>query len=104
MAKPKNTKTALGSLLSQARENIDTETQEPVNTETRENVNIETSESINAEIANSVNTEKPEKLVTMTISTPKRVKDYWIIQARIRGTTVSAMVKEFLENELGMPN
>ena len=60
MSKQKNTKTAIGSLLSQAREPVDTDTQEPANIETRENVYIG----------------KPEKLVTMTISTKKQIKNY----------------------------
>lgn len=91
MSKSKrDTSTAYGEIFKQAREPVQADISKLANTETRESVHTET--------------RVREKLVTMTISTPKPVKDYWIIEARKRGTTVSAMVKGYLESELGMPD
>ena len=63
--------------------------EEPVNTELHKDVDTDLRKAVNTDI------------VSLTIKVPRNLRQHWVIEARSRGTTLSAVIVELLKKELG---
>lgn len=43
------------------------------------------------------------KIVTLTVKIEEPIRDHWMLEARKRKTNVSQLIKEYLTQELGLP-
>lgn len=56
----------------------------------------------------SIKTRKPENqktiqedMVNLSIKVPKRLRQKWVAESRLRGTTLTAIISDYLKAELG---
>ena len=63
--------------------------EEPVNTELHQDVDTDLHKAVNTDI------------VSLTIKVPRNLRQHWVIEARSRGTTLSAVIVDYLKSELG---
>ena len=63
--------------------------EEPVNTDLHKDVDTEIHKTVNTDI------------VSLTIKVPRNLRQHWVVEARSRGTTLSAVIVELLKKELG---
>ena len=63
--------------------------EEPVDTELHKDVDTELRKAVNTDI------------VSLTIKVPRNLRQHWVIEARSRGTTLSAVIVDYLKKELG---
>ena len=63
--------------------------EEPVNTDLHKDVDTELRKDVNTDI------------VSLTIKVPRNLRQHWVIAARSRGTTLSAVIVDYLKRELG---
>ncbi len=54
-------------------------------------------EPVDTELRKAVNTD----IVSLTIKVPRNLRQHWVVEARSRGTTLSAVIVELLKKELG---
>ena len=89
------------------------ENQKTVNTESNKTGNVENSKSGKPENIITSNTEsnktsKPENvkiesedMVNLSIKVPRRLRQKWVAESRLRGTTLTAIISDYLKAELG---
>lgn len=69
-----------------------------VNTAKRKNVNTEKSKTINTALQLEA-----DRDVSMTIKVPLHLRRHWVSQAKAEGTTITELVKEYLQSRYGAP-
>ena len=42
-----------------------------------------------------------EELVNLSIKVPRRLRQKWVAESRLRGTTLTAIITDYLKKELG---
>ena len=57
-------------------------------------------QAVSKEIQNAVNTEDQ---VSLTIKVPRALRQHWQIEAKKRGTSVTALIVDYFTEELGLP-
>ena len=45
--------------------------------------------------------EVPEDMVNLSIKVPRRLRQKWVAESRLRGTTLTAIISDYLKTELG---
>jgi len=96
-----NTKT--GKPESQKKLKVDSsKTRKP---ESKQSSNQQSMKTSNTE---SVKTGKPENqktvsedMVNLSIKVPRRLRQKWVAESRLRGTTLTAIISDYLKTELG---
>ena len=77
-------------------------TKKPENNQTG---NIESSNSSDQEsiIASNVENQKTiqEDMANLSIKVPRRLRQKWVAESRLRGTTLTAIISDYLKAELG---
>ena len=63
--------------------------EEPVNTDLHKDVDTELRKDVNTDT------------VSLTIKVPRNLRQLWVVEARSRGTTLSAVIVDYLKKELG---
>ncbi len=65
-------------------------------------------ESIKTGKPESIKTSKPEsqktieeEMVNLSIKVPRRLRQKWVAESRLRGTTLTTIITEYLKTELG---
>ncbi|MGK7934984.1 MAG: hypothetical protein AB4206_04155 [Xenococcaceae cyanobacterium] len=58
---------------------------------------IKEEEAVNTELHKDVN----KDIVSLTIKVPRNLRQLWVVEARSRGTTLSAVIVDYLKKELG---
>ncbi len=58
---------------------------------------IKEEEAVNTELHKAVN----KDIVSLTIKVPRNLRQLWVVEARSRGTTLSAVIVDYLKKELG---
>ena len=65
-------------------------------------------ESIITSNSKSIKTSKPdlqktiqEDMVNLSIKVPRRLRQKWVAESRLRGTTLTAIITDYLKTELG---
>lgn len=56
--------------------------------------------TVNKEIQNAVSTEDQ---VSLTIKVPRSHRQHWQVEAKKRGTSVTALIVDYFTEELGLP-
>ena len=81
------------------------ENQKTINTESNETGNTESSKTGKPE---NIITSKPdnqitesEDMVNLSIKVPRRLRQKWVAESRLRGTTLTAIITDYLKAELG---
>ena len=64
------------------------------NNQTGKQQNNKTSEP---EIQKSI----PEDMVNLSIKVPRKLRQKWVAESRLRGTTLTAIITDYLKSELG---
>ncbi len=89
------------------------ENQKAIKTENSKTGNIESNKSGNqqnniASNAENIKAVKPESqkavssdLVNLSIKVPRRLRQKWVAESRLRGTTLTAIISDYLKTELG---
>ena len=89
------------------------ENQKTVNTESNKTGNVESSKSGKPENIITSNTEniktsepenqktESEDMVNLSIKVPRRLRQKWVAESRLRGTTLTAIILDYLKAELG---
>ncbi len=62
-----------------------------------ESVDTDLHKSVDTDLRKSVNTD----IVSLTIKVPRNLRQLWVVEARSRGTTLSAVIVDYLKKELG---
>ena len=62
-----------------------------------ESVNTDLHKSVDMELHKDVNTD----IVSLTIKVPRILRQHWVVEARSRGTTLTAVIVDYLKKELG---
>lgn len=44
---------------------------------------------------------REEDLVNLSIKVPRRLRQKWVAESRLRGTTLTAIISDYLKTELG---
>ncbi len=65
-----------------------------------EAVNTELHKDVDTELCKDVN----KDIVSLTIKVPRKLRQLWVVEARSRGTTLSAVIVDYLKKELGDTN
>ena len=60
---------------------------------------IKEEEAVNTELHKGVN--RDIDIVSLTIKVPRNLRQLWVVEARSRGTTLSAVIVDYLKKELG---
>lgn len=89
-------------------ENIITSNVENIKTDELENQKaVNTKSNQTGNLQNSI-TGKPENqkteaedMVNLSIKVPRRLRQKWVAESRLRGTTLTAIISEYLKAELG---
>ena len=65
-------------------------------------------ENIKSGNQQSIKTREPENqkavsedMVNLSIKVPRRLRQKWVAESRLRGTTLTAIISDYLKNELG---
>ncbi len=83
---------------------------EPENQKTVKIENNETIEQQNSKASNveNIKTSEPESqntieedMVNLSIKVPRRLRQKWVAESRLRGTTLTAIITDYLKTELG---
>ncbi len=89
------------------------ESQKTVKTESIKTGNVENNKSGNQQNiitsnAENVKTREPENqktiqedMVNLSIKVPRRLRQKWVAESRLRGTTLTAIITDYLKAELG---
>ena len=64
-----------------------------------EAVNTDLQKDVDTDLHKSVN--KDTDIVSLTIKVPRNLRQLWVVEARSRGTTLSAVIVDYLKKELG---
>lgn len=48
--------------------------------------------------------EQPERVTSLTVKVPDSLRVHWLIEAKRRGTSLSAIIVKHLSETLGTPN
>ena len=68
-------------------------------TENQKNIKVE---NYKAGIAESQKTiQEDEDMVNLSIKVPRRLRQKWVAESRLRGTTLTAIISDYLKKELG---
>ena len=43
----------------------------------------------------------PEDMVNLSIKVPRKLRQKWVAESRLRGTTLTAIITDYLKSELG---
>ena len=62
-----------------------------------EAVNTELHKDVDTKLCKDVN----KDIVSLTIKVPRNLRQLWVVEARSRGTTLSAVIVDYLKKELG---
>ncbi len=73
------------------------ENQKAVNAENETTGNLESNKERKPEIQKSIQ----EDMVNLSIKVPRRLRQKWVAESRLRGTTLTAIITDYLKNELG---
>ena len=75
------------------------------NTESNNSGNKENNITSNAESQKAIKPENQkaiqEDLVNLSIKVPRRLRQKWVAESRLRGTTLTAIISDYLKAELG---
>jgi hypothetical protein len=70
-----------------------------------EQVLLESNKSGKRQSMKTSNTEnqktREEELVNLSIKVPRRLRQKWVAESRLRGTTLTAIISDYLKTELG---
>jgi hypothetical protein len=73
-----------------------------------ENQKTGNAESNNSGYQENIKTREPENqktvsedLVNLSIKVPRRLRQKWVAESRLRGTTLTAIISDYLKTELG---
>ena len=58
-------------------------------------------QAVKEEVQNSVSTEDQ---VSLTIKVPRSLRQHWQVEAKKRGTSVTALIVDYFTEELGLPD
>jgi AmiR/NasT family two-component response regulator len=68
-------------------------------------VKEESIETIDREISKTSEPENQktiqEEMVNLSIKVPRRLRQKWVAESRLRGTTLTAIISDYLKTELG---
>ena len=70
------------------------ENQKAVNAENEPTGNLESNKARKPE-------NHKEELVNLSIKVPRRLRQQWVAESRLRGTTLTAIITDYLKQELG---
>ena len=70
------------------------ENQKAVNAENETTGNLESSKAKKPE-------NQKEDLVNLSIKVPRKLRQKWVAESRLRGTTLTAIITDYLKQELG---
>ena len=92
-SKPENQKTLkVNSSKTRKPENIKSGNQQSMKTSNKESV--KTGKPENQETVS-------EDMVNLSIKVPRRLRQKWVAESRLRGTTLTAIISDYLKTELG---
>ena len=81
-------------------ENIKTGNVESSNSGDRENIITSNAENIKTREPENQKTVS-EDMVNLSIKVPRRLRQKWVAESRLRGTTLTAIISDYLKAELG---
>ena len=79
------------------KKTIKVENQKNRKTENQEDVNTDSQKTEKAENQKTIK----EDMVNLSIKVPKRLRQKWVAESRLRGTTLTAIITDYLKTELG---
>ncbi len=73
--------------------------------ESNKNDNVENNIASNAENQKAIKPESnktiQEDMVNLSIKVPRRLRQKWVAESRLRGSTLTAIISDYLKTELG---
>ena len=73
------------------------ENQKTTNTDSEKTKKVESNQTSNTENQETIK----EDMVNLSIKVPRRLRQKWVAESRLRGTTLTAIITEYLKLELG---
>ena len=73
------------------------ENQKSINNENNKSGKQQSEKTSEPEIQKSI----PEDMVNLSIKVPRRLRQKWVAESRLRGTTLTAIITDYLKSELG---
>ena len=93
------------SIVNSKNESGKTENQKTVKAENNKTGNVESNKSGDRQ---NIKTSEPavqktiqEDMVNLSIKVPRRLRQKWVAESRLRGTTLTAIISDYLKAELG---
>ena len=87
------------------------ETQKAVNTDNNKTSKQQINKTGNTENQKTINTnskktsdpenQSREDMVNLSIKVPRKLRQKWVAESRLRGTTLTAIITDYLKSELG---
>ena len=81
----------------QAKESGKPENQKTTNTNNQKTNKVESNQTSNADNQKTIS----EDMVNLSIKVPRRLRQKWVAESRLRGTTLTAIITDYLKSELG---
>ena len=92
-------------IVNSKNESGKTENQKTVKAENNKTGNVESNKSGERQ---NIKTREPavqktiqEDMVNLSIKVPRRLRQKWVAESRLRGTTLTAIISDYLKAELG---
>ena len=73
------------------------ENQKAVNTDNEKTKKVESNQTSNTENQETIK----EDMVNLSIKVPRRLRQKWVAESRLRGTNLTAIITDYLKSELG---
>ena len=73
------------------------ENQKSINNENNKSGKQQSDKTSEPEIQKSI----PEDMVNLSIKVPRKLRQKWVAESRLRGTTLTAIITDYLKSELG---
>lgn len=73
------------------------ENQKVINTDSDKTKKVESNKTSNTENQETIK----EDMVNLSIKVPRRLRQKWVAESRLRGTTLTAIITDYLSSELG---
>ena len=87
---------------NQADEPENQKTRKAENNKTIKNPHRKTGKQQNSKTREPENQKtRKEDLVNLSIKVPRRLRQKWVAESRLRGTTLTAIITDYLKTELG---
>lgn len=81
------------------------ESKKAIKPEINQTGNVESSNSSTRQSQKTSNAENQktiqEDMVNLSIKVPRRLRQKWVAESRLRGTTLTAIISDYLKTELG---